>query len=173
MKYWYDTEFIEDGSTIDLISIGMVAEDGREFYVISTEFDATKASKWVRDNVLVHLPPFYRTDTHDGTTKTNAAFFYYRTRAEIKKELLKFIGNDKPELWAYYADYDHVALCQLFGTMMDLPEGWPMYTCDIKQLCDSLGNVELPKQKEGQHNALADARHNRVMYEYLLKIQCC
>lgn len=29
MKYWYDTELIEDGKTIDLISVGMVAEDGR------------------------------------------------------------------------------------------------------------------------------------------------
>jgi hypothetical protein len=29
MKYYYDTEFIEDGRTIDLISIGIVAEDGR------------------------------------------------------------------------------------------------------------------------------------------------
>jgi hypothetical protein len=30
MRYWLDTEFIEDGKTIDLISIGIVAEDGRE-----------------------------------------------------------------------------------------------------------------------------------------------
>jgi hypothetical protein len=29
MKYFYGTEFIEDGKTIDLISIGIVAEDGR------------------------------------------------------------------------------------------------------------------------------------------------
>jgi len=42
MRYWYDTEFIEDGSTIDLISIGIVAEDGREYYAISTEFSAKK-----------------------------------------------------------------------------------------------------------------------------------
>ena len=31
MKYWMDTEFIERPYTIDLISIGLVAEDGREF----------------------------------------------------------------------------------------------------------------------------------------------
>lgn len=29
MKYWLDTEFIEDGKTIDLVSIGIVSEDGR------------------------------------------------------------------------------------------------------------------------------------------------
>lgn len=31
MRYFYDTEFIEDGHTIELISIGVVAEDGREY----------------------------------------------------------------------------------------------------------------------------------------------
>ena len=39
MRYFYDTEFIDNGRIIDLISIGVVAEDGREFYAVSTEFD--------------------------------------------------------------------------------------------------------------------------------------
>ena len=39
--YFYDCEFIEDGRTIDLVSIGVVDEDGREFYAVSTEFDDT------------------------------------------------------------------------------------------------------------------------------------
>jgi hypothetical protein len=30
MKYWIDTEFIERPYTIDLISAGLVAEDGRQ-----------------------------------------------------------------------------------------------------------------------------------------------
>ena len=30
MKYWLDTEFIAKPFTIELISIGLVAEDGRE-----------------------------------------------------------------------------------------------------------------------------------------------
>ena len=38
-RYFYDTEFIEDGTTIDLVSIGIVDEAGREFYAVSTEFD--------------------------------------------------------------------------------------------------------------------------------------
>jgi hypothetical protein len=31
MRFWFDTEFIEDGKTIDLMSIGVVAEDGRKY----------------------------------------------------------------------------------------------------------------------------------------------
>ena len=57
MRYFYDTEFIEDGRTIELISIGVVAEDGREYYAVSTEFDPERAGSWVRANVLPKLPP--------------------------------------------------------------------------------------------------------------------
>lgn len=32
MKYWFDTEFIEDGKTIDLLSIGIVSEEGHTLY---------------------------------------------------------------------------------------------------------------------------------------------
>lgn len=39
MKYFFDTEFIEDGRTIDLVSIGIVCEDGREYYAVSAEAD--------------------------------------------------------------------------------------------------------------------------------------
>jgi hypothetical protein len=51
MKYWMDTAFIERPYTIDLISIGLVAEDGREFYAESSEVDWTKASHWTLETV--------------------------------------------------------------------------------------------------------------------------
>ena len=151
MKYFLDTEFIEDGKTIDLLSIGIVSDEGKIFYAESSEADKSKASDWVKKNVLPHI-------TGPG-----------QTRAEIRDGILKYIGAEKPEFWAYYADYDWVALCQLFGTMMDLPKGWPMYCRDIKQLCDSLGNPKLPEQKILEHNALADAGHGREMYRFLLR----
>ncbi len=50
MKYWIDTEFIERPYTIELISIGLVAEDGREFYAESNEVDWSKASRWTLQN---------------------------------------------------------------------------------------------------------------------------
>jgi hypothetical protein len=50
VKIWFDTEFIEDGRTI-----GMVSEDGREYYAESAECDHSRADPWVRENVLVHL----------------------------------------------------------------------------------------------------------------------
>ena len=149
MRFWFDTEFIEDGKTIDLISIGVVSEDGREYYAENLSCDRSKASDWVRENVFPHL-----TGEH------------VRQRAHIADDLISFMG-DKPEIWAYYADYDWVVLCQLFGTMMDLPKGWPMYCRDIKQLCDSVGNPQLPEQTSNEHHALADAQWAKEAWEFL------
>ena len=57
VRFFYDCEFIEDGRTVDLVSIGVVDEAGREFYAVSTEFDAGRAGPWVRQHVLPQLPP--------------------------------------------------------------------------------------------------------------------
>jgi hypothetical protein len=44
--------------------------------------------------------------------------------------------QDTPEFYAYYADYDWVLFCSLFGRMIDLPKGFPMYCIDLKQELD-------------------------------------
>lgn len=153
MKFWFDTEFIEDGSTIDLISIGIVADDGREYQAQSADVDLNRVyeDEWLRKNVLSSL------DVDLGRKPKNS----------IASEVLGFVGADNPEFWAYYADYDWVVICQLFGRMVDLPKGWPMYCHDIKQLCDSWGNPQLPEQASGHHNALADARWNKKAWDFL------
>jgi hypothetical protein len=149
-RYFIDTEFIEDGKTIDLISIGIVADDGREFYLENTEIDLAQANDWVKANVLPHLR---------GP---------HGSRSYIAKQIIGFVGQS-PEFWGYYADYDWVVLCQLYGRMIDLPESWPMFCMDIKQLAVSLGNPTLPKQESTEHHALADARWNRDVYNFLTR----
>lgn len=80
----------------------------------------------------------------------------------------RWIGDDTPEFWGYYSDYDWVAFCWLFGSMIDLPKGWPMYCRDIKQLADQMGELALPEQTSTEHHALADARWNKLALEYLM-----
>lgn len=173
MKYWLDTEFIEDGKTIDLISIGIVAEDGRELYLLNYDCDHSKASDWVKENVLSHLPSMPLPCLYASTKaflNSEAGQQGWRNKGGIAHEVKEFCDPGKygkPEFWAYYADYDWVVFCQLFGTMMDLPKGFPMYCRDIKQECDRLGNPKLPEQGKGEHNALEDARWNKLAWEFL------
>lgn len=149
MRVYFDTEFIEDGRTVDLISIGLVREDGATYYAESAEADLSRASDWVRENVFPSL------DGHGS-----------KPRAIIADEIRAFVGPE-PEFWAYYADYDWVALCQLYGRMIDLPDGWPMYCRDLKQLADDEGT---PINQEGSvHNALGDAQWVRDTHANLLR----
>ena len=153
MRYFYDTEFIEDGRTIDLVSIGVVAEDGREFYAVSTEFDAAKAGPWVRANVLNQLP--------------SPASDAWMSRCEIRERLSAFLmpsGGGTPELWAWIGAYDHIALVQLWGDMTRLPQRMPRFTRELKQHWEAAGRPRLPKPGPGQHDALGDARHNLARF---------
>lgn len=158
MRFWFDTEFYENGKTIELISIGVVAEDGARYYAETSGAHLLSAkSEWLIENVRPYITPGWATSD------------IVKERHTIQADLLAFMG-EKPEIWAYYADYDWVVLCQLFGTMMDLPKGWPMYCRDVKQLCDSLGNPELPKQTTLEHMALNDALWTKEAWEFLQKV---
>lgn len=159
MKIFFDTEFIEDGRTIDLISIGMVSGAGDTLYLISEEADLARASEWVKENVLADMPQY------DHRRQRFIVDDYVVSRKRMAELILRFVGEDKPEFWAYYADFDWVVLCQLFGTMMDLPKGWPMYCRDLKQLLDSRGNPRF--QKDSTHNALGDAQWVASVYKEL------
>lgn len=159
MRIYYDTEFVEDGRTIELISIGMVAEDERELYRVSSEFDMerARAHPWIRDHVLPHID--------EGGAER-------RLREDIANDVREFIlTTPEPSLWAWYGAYDHVALCQLWGPMIELPKGVPMWTNDLKTLAMIYGNPPMPKQPaEEEHHALFDARHDKRIGELLFAI---
>jgi hypothetical protein len=161
VNYFIDTEFIEDGRTIDLISIGIVGDDGREFYAISTEFDEGRASDWVRAEVLAKLP-----------SRADPA---WKLRGQIRDEIVDFIHGQKdvykPTFWGYYADYDWVVFCWLFGSMIDLPKYFPMYCRDLKQELDSRGNPPIPFLSPAEHHALEDARWNKRVYDWLFGLR--
>lgn len=235
MNYYIDTEFIEDFTNgiqlpsfrrhkvhyIDLISIGIVAEDGREYYAVSKEFDLKhvwnkydlqlqgigdepKKIYWLRENVLRPIWEDLRknvsgfakdhTSAHETFTYNHLKTliqWYGKPKAQIAQEIQLFTANMIPEglnknsLWeaqgrnkhypptfyGYYCDYDWVVFCSLFGRMLDLPKGYPMYMRDLKQVMD---NLELGSAwKEGavpgdnEHHALADARWNRKLHKAL------
>jgi hypothetical protein len=206
MKYFIDTEFIEGPqkevfpislfrketpNTIDLISIGIVAEDGREYYAISKDFnlkeawnrfdvklhsgdrrnkgDGTYKVYWLRENVL--RPIYYELVGKDIEFHDYDRFFTYKafknlidkkgkTNKEIAEDVIEFCKPTRdyeieqpiavkyseiknPEFYAYYADYDWVVFCWLFGKMIDLPKGFPMYCNDLKQILDSVAEMLL------------------------------
>ena len=244
MKYFLDTEFIEGFKkpikwlptignfnkpyhSIQLISIGIVADDGREYYAISNEFNSEDANDWVKENVLkpmftnMAINERYCKQYHPQLlTDKNLLRWQGKSTKQIACEILMFVfdhngirlkswdgflddfyrgmltfepeqcGEKRPEFYAYYADYDWVVFCSMFGTMMDLPKGFPMYCRDLKQMIDvraekvdvsnAIKGVETFEQKldflkkhpdypkqQNEHNALDDAKWNFKLYEFL------
>ncbi len=174
MKIFIDTEFLEDGRTIDLISIALVAEDGREYYAVNRQMPVRriKKSPWLMANVVPSLPKAFG----DERMVQPKSWLYDRFsplvkfRKQIADEVRDFIqATPDVELWASYGAYDHVVLAQLWGPMIALPDGVPMWTNDLQQEAARLGltDADLPRQPDGHHNALADARHNKVVAEFL------
>ena len=201
MKYFLDTEFIEGFQKplfgkkrhhIDLISIGMVCEDGRCYSALSNEYSYNDADDWVKDNVI--LPLYNEIKDVDKSIKiNNFNKLLGSSNKTIALDIIKFIfdGMSKKdnvvEFYGYYSDYDWVVFCSIFGKMINLPEKFPKYCRDLKQTLDekarrimlpiSLKNKiekiksypNYPKQSN-EHNALADAQWNFDLYNFLKEL---
>jgi hypothetical protein len=153
-RVFIDTEFIESGwgEPIHLLSLGLVHEDGREYYAVVKDAPTHLANDWVRENVLPHLA--------DGP---------FRTREEIREDVFQFLdGDTSPFFIGYFADYDWVVFCSLFGRMVDLPSGFQMYCGDLKQWAVQLGVGGMPELPGERHHALEDARRNKRFWESLI-----
>ena len=285
MNYYLDTEFLEGTQkkwfgqtkpTIDLISIGIVCEDGREYYAVSKDFNLKEAWNrydlkkdfgkpqglgdkkvyWIRENVLKPIWEDLKLREYGGSITRHFTFNnfkwlineYGKTNKQIAADIRSFTGCITPEdskyignrgnerifthflleegkevewqmdlsipdkdvkkvMWqyydycaapecrfyGYYSDYDWVVFCWLFGKMIDLPKGFPMYCIDLKQILDEklststklgkdvyqsktgdLGNlyIDITKHKNypkqiNEHNALADAKWNKELHNFL------
>lgn len=220
--------------TIDLISIGIVREDGKEFYAVSKEFNLWEAWNrydldngsgdqrnlpprkvyWLRENVLKPIfEDFNKRQEYKGHTVFTFTYrnmkklikIYGISNENISKRVLDFIvplnarfdqqmgfksvadaiEQLKPEFYGYYSDYDWVVFCWLYGRMMDLPKGFPMYCIDLKQTLDEFCTKHddwfgkdmtleqrlyvMKPDQTNEHNALADARWNRELHNSILK----
>ena len=158
MRYFYDTEFSQTPTGYDLISIGIVADDGREYEATSAEMDlaTVQSDPFLSANVLPHLPP--RTE--------------WKPRSVIAAEVREFLTADGgyPELWAWFASWDHTCLARLYGKIPSPP--WlPDLTHDLASIAafvDPKPDVAaLPIRRGSVHSALGDARLTRETFELL------
>lgn len=175
MKIFHDWEFIENGLTIRPISVGMVNEVGDTlYYIVRDETTITDAvhHPWLRANVVKHLPVKLGDDLPDGWDwdDQHPDWPGVQPMDVIRPSVAAFItASPNPELWAWYGAFDHVCLAWLFGAMVDLPEGVPMWTNDLKQEAVRLGDPRMPAMQPAkmEHHALHDAVADLNRYGWL------
>lgn len=136
MKYAIDAEFIDTPRCSALISLAVVAEDGRDCY-FEFDFPQSRITPWLQKHVVPHL---------NGSVATFA---------EAASGITALVGEDRrPEFWCYFGAYDWYWFCRVFGGFMKLPSSWPtpLLYRDLAQY--QLGGIG----SETAHNALEDAR---------------
>lgn len=156
IKVYFDTEFIAKPYHLELISIGMVREDGEMYYAISSEFDPQQAKPWVQENVIAQLEP-------EVTPKS---------LQQIQEEILMFLAHRTPEFWAYYASFDWVLFSWLMEDFNAMPAHFPKHCLDLRQ---EIARLRFPKSQvppnENKHNALDDALWNKELHKRLQEFE--
>jgi hypothetical protein len=197
MRFFYDWEFLEDGRTIEPISVGFVSEDGDQYYAVNGEMPIWRigAHDWLAKNVVPHLPvETHVTDVITEYVMKGLEFTQanpleielnyrdpevkplFQIAYEIQDFILSKVGgrpsSGEIELWANYPAYDHVRLMQVWGPMIKRPDYLPMQTDDLQTLWKAKGRPqELPQQDpETEHHALYDALHDQELFNYLVTL---
>lgn len=136
----------------DCLISSIVGENGSEYYAISTDFNPKHANDWVKRNVLSKLPRRF-VDFHGSSPNERRQALLWKSNKEIKADLCDLfrcqyedgmlVAPSGIEIYGYYSDYDWVLFASLFGTMMDLPKGFPMYCRDLKQELDNVAEKQM------------------------------
>ena len=171
-RYVYDTEFVETGREVFLISFGMVCEDGREYYAINSHMPVDKVANdpFLMENVVPFLPTTGTVTGQNGTLfQLDFLHVDVRPPSQIASEVLNFLaaGEHEPELWANYSAHDHVLFSRLWGDFKHRPGIVPMRTNDIAQEAITWQASGMPVQRRDNHHALADARHGLQLLRFI------
>ena len=159
MKVFFDTEFTGLHQNTTLISIGMVDENGREFYAVADDYDRAQVDDWLQENVIAHL--FEEMPGALGV--------------ELSVAVMRWLNMyDSVEMWSDTLAYDWVLFCELFGHAFKIPSNVYYIPFDLATLMKIKGvdpdiNREAFAGMDGsKHNALHDARVIRACYNKLV-----
>lgn len=182
MKIFFDTEFTGLHKDTTLISIGMVAGDGKTFYAEFSDYDRSQVDDWIRNNVISHLKFGCLSDAYHQDVCGNVEM--YGTKEDVRAALRTWLSQyDSVQLVSDVCHYDMVLFIDIFGDAFDIPENVCPFCYDINhdiaELCmvEDVEAFDISREKlmrdnyireiEGdKHNALYDAKVIKEIYSY-------
>jgi hypothetical protein len=165
-RVYLDTEFIPTDPTVGgLISIGLTDDQGRDYYAVSSEFPwaEVRVHPWLGKHVWPHLPL-------NAIGLLDVFHPDVKSLKRIREDVTRYFGDHAPaHLYCWYGGQDIGRLHSLWGNDWSrMPEDIPQWFHELESLRWQAGNPQLPEQDGGEHHALADAKHNRRIHEFLL-----
>lgn len=175
MKVFLDSEFtgLHQGST--LISLGMIADNGKTFYAEFNDYDESQVDDWVRENVIAHLQ-FADEDDNDFYSVLGDYTMMKGDSSKIAVAVELWLKQfKKVELWSDCHHYDIVLFMELFGGAMNIPNNMYYIPFDISTMFKVLGiDPDVSREAfidtpiEGvKHSSLYDAKVIQACYDKL------
>ncbi|HEX2656721.1 MAG TPA: hypothetical protein VHU40_00555 [Polyangia bacterium] len=179
---YLDCEFLPaDPNPRGLVSIGLCDDRGAEYYAANRtcDWEALIGNEWMRANVVPSLPlrflprhpdnaPGALPWTFDNDHPDRGAL---KRPERIAADLADWFADtdaDTTHLWAWYGGQDICRLHSLWNNdWAAMPDQIPRWFNELETLRWQAGEPDMPEQADGEHNALADARHNRTMHDFL------
>ena len=184
MNIYFDCEFTGLQKDTTLISIGLIAEDGRKFYAELNDYDKTQVNEWIQDNVVANLS--YNEKEHYMPKESIEKCKSYACKSDkshVGRLLGIWLGQfDKIQFVSDVSHYDFVLLVDLLaGHAFNLPENVSPSCHDINQdiaahymvpdwFAFDMNREELLADcdvvvKGLKHNALYDAKVIKELYK--------
>lgn len=183
-KIFFDCEFTGLKKDADLISIGLISDNGKEFYAEFTDFNKSKIDdlNWITQNVLNNTIAFGSSDLLDIVTDETT--YHKGTKLQILSELLDWLDQfEEIQMISDVCHYDYVLFIDIFGTAFDLPDKISACCHDINQdiadyyMVSDAEAFDISREeiltKNGmlalgdKHNSLYDARVIKYIYEII------
>lgn len=184
---YLDTEFTGLRQDTTLVSLGLVSEDGREFYAEFTDYDKSQLNDWLKHYVIDNLyldyifgtegSEFYKV-VSSGDKKVFYSCIIRGSKEVICKELNEWLKQFKNvKIWSDCLAYDWVLFNELFGGAFNLPKNIYYIPMDICTLFEMEGiDPDISREdfinnsiKGKKHNSLYDAKVIKACYEILTK----
>ena len=185
MKIYMDTEFTGLHKDTSLVSIGLISEDGRKFYMENYDYNKDQVDNWIQENVINNTT--YLSDINElGMCNMDIKNLYgVGTKERIEEELIRWFKQfDEVQLVSDVCHYDMVLLIDIFGTAFDLPSNVSPVCVDINDQIANYLAISPAKafdvSREGllkellgfeitgeKHNSLYDARVIKAISEQI------
>lgn len=170
MKIFWDCEFTGLHQNTTLISIGLVTEDGQEFYAEFDDFDRRQVDQWIQENVIdrLWLPDDFVLEVTENLWRIKGP------RAKVQQYLFRWLRQREAaiEMWSDCLAYDWVLFCDLFGGALSIPDCVYYIPFDLCTLLKIKGiDPDINREEyagltsDWKHNALWDAQVIKACYE--------
>lgn len=179
MRIFFDMEFTGLHQNTTPISLGMVAEDGHEFYAEFVDYDHAQVDEWISEHVISHLNRQQGAANDDlvKSSNTGMRWEYYGTRAGVAVHLRDWLSHyDTVEIWSDVLAYDWVLFCDLFGGAFGIPSNIFYIPFDLATLFlvkhvhpDVSREIFAGESLEYQHHALHDAKVIKTCFEKVIQ----